>query len=993
VDPSTPEKGDALSSKWYLRPQVLVAAGIFVLTLAVYAVTLGPTTDFWDCGEFITTSHIVGVPHQPGTPLYVLVGRVFDVLIGNPEIGEPALRTAWAINFMSAFFSALAVMMVYLVIWEISRRVHPDAVLFAHVGGVVGALFLAFSETFWNNAIEAEVYGLAAFMIALLTWLAIRWHEKMELPGSTNLLLLVVYLLGLGVGFHLGSLLVYPGIFMLVFLMAVNNRTSLPWIDLMIMSVGLAIFLLSTMSKNNVLILILLAGYLVVVIARAVQGHRFALWGSGLFFLGLTVHIMMMIRAGADPEPFINQTAPDNFSTLMSVIRREQYPTLSNLDRKAPLLWQFGYYYKFLLKQFYFLGNGTGGLSVASTVIGPLLLAVVGLVQGIRRAWPLMVVPVVNYLVNGELLTLVLNFSAQEVRDRDYFYFAAFLFFAVFIGIGASSLLRFYVGKEGPCAAALEKAGQSWRKGVHQIGTSPLVLVTAAVLVIIAIVPITPGHTKFFEHDRSENRIAHEYAWNILAGLDEHAIIFTNGDNDTFPIWYLQAVEKFRTDVTVVNLSLINLPWYIHQLRNGDPALELGLSAEEIDAINDRAIGYQEMFRDLREGKIGLRLPRTDQQIEAMSQKEREEFLLACIWELKNGDMNKVLRKTRPTPSVSRYVQMVLYESLLVKEYIVPQIIAANKGGPGRPVFFAVTIPQENMENYFSRLQMEGMAYRLMDQPSVDGLPTTDPQKVLENMLGVYRMDALMDGATEDRQATYASLADVAGDQGQLLLGQQGRQLTSDNLDLLAGMFGGKRRDVFRNQNATHLLGNYPAAFNRAGYESYQLANKVAMTDTAAYQHHLDNALVAFEACLRVDPFNAQAMEFYPLLLVQAYRDEEAKVFLGSLAGNVSPEVEQRIVVNSIQGFVRGGVTSLAMEWAAEQVAAHPDRQFYYQLQFSIFQSLGMIQEAKQVMENWTLRSGSEDPEMRRGLEEMRRTIMNEEQRKVEETVGGNIGQ
>jgi hypothetical protein len=990
---SRPGKGDALKEKWYLRPQVLVAAGIFVLTLAVYAVTLGPTTDFWDCGEFITTSHIVGVPHQPGTPLYVLVGRVFDVLLGNPDLEQPALRTAWAINFMSAFFSALAVMLVYLVIWELARRVHPDAKLFAHVGGVVGALFLAFSETYWNNAVEAEVYGLAAFMIILLTWLTIRWYERMQHGGSANLLLLVIYLLGLGVGFHLGTLLAYPGIFVLVFFMAIRKRTELPVADLVLMSAGLGIFLFSTMNKENTLILVLLGIYLTAVIVRAVQGHRFALWGSALFFIGLTVHIMMMIRAGATPEPFINQTAPDNFGTLMSVIRREQYPTLSNLERKAPLLWQYGYYYKFLLKQFYFLGNGTSGLAVASTVIGPLLLAAVGLVQGVRRVFPLILVPIVNYVVNGELLTLVLNFSDHEVRDRDYFYFAAFLFFAVFIGLGASSLLRFYVGKEGKCAAAMEKAGQSWSQAVAQVKASPLVLITAAVLVIIAVVPITPGHTKFFEHDRSENRIAHEYAWNILAGLDENAIIFTNGDNDTFPIWYLQAVEHFRRDVTVVNLSLINLPWYIKQLKYGDPALDFGMTEEEIDAINSRAIHYQELFRDLRLGKLGLRLPRTDAQIEAMSQQEREQFLLTCIWELKNGDENKVLRKTRPTPQVSRYVQTVLYESLLVKEYIVPQIIAVNQDQHKRPVFFAVTIPQENMERWFSRLQMEGMAYRLMDTPSDDGMPTTDPQRVLENMLGVYRMGALNDGDTDARQARYAAMAGVAGDQGQLLFGQQGNILAPGNLSELSTLIGNERQDVFRNANATHLLGNYPAAFNRAGYESYQMANKVALSDTAAYQKYLDNALVAFETCLRVAPYNAQAMEFYPLLLVQAYRDEDAKAFLSSLAGNVSLEMEQRIVVSSIQGFVRGGVTSLALEWVAEQITAHPDRQFYRQLQFSIFQSLGMLKEAKQVMDNWTEHSGSEDPEMRAGLEEMRRRLLQQEQEQVEETVGGTGGQ
>jgi len=838
------KKGDILKEKWFLRPQVLVAAGIFVLTLAVYTMTLGPTTDFWDCGEFITTSHIVGVPHQPGTPLYVLVGRVFDVLLGNPDITQAAYRTAWAINFMSAFFSALAVMMVYLVVWEIGRRIHPDSLLFAHVGGVVGAFFLAFSETFWNNAIEAEVYGLAAFMIILLTWLAIRWYDHLESRGSSHLLLLVIYLLGLGVGFHLGTMLVYPGIFLLVFLMAVYRRTPLSYFDWLLMSAGLAIFLLSTMTKNNALILVLLGIYLLLVIYQAVRGNRFALWGSALFFLGLTVHIMMMIRAGAHPEPFINQTAPDNFATLMKVLRREQYPTLSNLERKAPLLWQYGYYYKFLLKQFYFLGNGTSPLSIASTVVGPLLLAAVGLVQGLRRAWPLMIVPVVNYFVNGELLTLVLNFSDHEVRERDYFYFAAFLFFAIFIGLGAGALLRFYVGREGKCAVALEKAGQQWSRGVEQVKTTPLVLVTAAVLLVISLVPVLPNQTKFHEHDRSGNRIAHEYAWNILAGLDENAIIFTNGDNDTFPIWYLQAVEHFRQDVTVVNLSLINLPWYIKQLKHGDPPLEFGLTEAEIDAINDRAIHYQNLFRDLRDGKIGLRLPRTDAQIEAMSQQERENFLMSCIWEMKNGDENRVLRKTRPTPKPSRYVQTVLFESFMVKDYIVPRIIKANKGGPLRPVFFAVTIPQENMERYYSRLQMEGMAYRLMDTPYKDGMPGTAPQRVLENMLGVYRMDALMDGDSAERQAAYAEMAGLAGDHGQLLLGREGKGLEPRQFDELSAMFGRKREDVYRNANAKHLLGNYPAAFNRAGFEFYQMASRVAQTDSVAYQRYLDNALV-----------------------------------------------------------------------------------------------------------------------------------------------------
>ncbi len=970
-----------------------MAAAIFVITLTVYGITLGPTTDFWDCGEFITTSHIVGVPHQPGTPLYVLVGRVFDVVLGNADLTQAALRTAWAINFMSAFFSALAVMMVYLIVWELGRRMHPDARLYAHIGGVVGAMFLAFSETFWNNAIEAEVYGLSAFMVATLTWLAIRWYDHMAESRSTNLLLLIVYLLGLGVGFHLGTMLVHYGVFLLVFLVVATRDASLKWPDVVLMVFGLHVFLLSTMSGNNALILTLLALYLLLVVMRAVSGHRFALWGSALFFLGLTVHIMMLIRAGADPEPFINQTAPDNFETLMSVIRREQYPTLGTLTRKADIAFQFKYYYGYLLKQFYWFGDGTSVMSRATTVLVPLLLAAVGLFQGFRRVWPLMLVPVVSYLFNGELLTIVLNFSASEVRDRDYFYFGAFLFMAVFIGMGATAWLRFFQGKEGLSAEAMSKAGKIWSRGVEQVKPSNLVLAAGVVLVAFSLAPITPGHTKFFEHDRSENRIAYEYAWNILAGLDENAIIFTNGDNDTFPIWYLQAVEHFRRDVTVVNLSLINLPWYIKQLSNGETPLDMGLNEVQIDDINTRALHYQQLFMDMREGRIGLRLPRSDAQIEAMDQREREQFLRSCIWELKNGDEDKVLRKGRPTPQLSRYVQTVLFESMLVKDYVVPQIVAHNKNHQDRPVFFAVTIPQENMERWFPSLQMEGMAYRLLDTPSEDGMPRTDPQKVMENMLGVYRMGALTTGDTPQRRATYAEMAGLLDDQGQLLLGQEGNDLDVQQLSVLATAYGDKREDVYRNTNARHLLGNYPASLNRAGYVFYQKANQTAPSDTATYRNYLDRALVAFEACLRLEPENQQAMEFYPLLLVQNYRDEDAKAFLNGLYGRVPQPVEEQVVTTVMRGILGGGVAELALDWAEERVIAHPQRLFYRQVLFTIYTSLGQLAEARRVMDDWTALSGQEDPAMRQGLEQLQQKYREMEQKQVQEKVGEALGQ
>jgi len=608
------------------------------------------------------------------------------------------------------------------------------------------------------------------------------------------------------------------------------------------------------------------------------------------------------------------------------VIRRAQYPPLNPFSRQAPLLWQFKYYYNFLFQQFYFLGPGHGLLTAATTFLGPVFLALLGLFHGLRRARPLIFVPLVNYVINGEILTLYLNFTDHEVRDRDYFYFAAFMFFAVFIGLGASALLRYITGAEGRTAEEMEGAGEDFRLAPRVRIPAPAVA-GAVVVLLMAVLPIAPGQTKWFEHDRHENRIGYEYAWNILAGLDENSIVFTNGDNDTFPIWYLQYVEHFRTDVTVVNLSLVNLPWYIKQLKHGGLAMER--NDEQIDALRHRLI------TDEKTGK---------------------------------------------------------QELVMIKDYVLYDVIKTNAENEKRPVFFAVTIPQENMKRYFPYLQMEGMAYRLTDTKGPDGMPGTDPDKVMENMMGVYRMGAIMTGDTPARQRRYAEMAGRASDTGPVRLGVTGRNLAPAQHDTLMDMLGEERTDVYRSDNAVKLLGNYPVAFSRAGYEEYQRSSKVAMTDTTAYKQDLHLALTSFAASLAVEPFNPQALEFYPLLLVQAYRDQDAKDFLASLHGNVPKDVEERTIYSALRGFVRGGVPELAFEFLDEQIAAYPDRQYFYQAEFSLYQALGAYREAQGVAEAWQKQSGTADPEMVKALEQMRTDALKREQQRIEDAAKGQSG-
>ncbi len=189
----------------------------------------------------------------------------------------------------------------------------------------------------------------------------------------------------------------------------------------------------------------------------------------------------------------------------------------------------------------------------------------------------------------------------------------------------------------------------------------------------------------------------------------------------------------------------------------------------------------------------------------------------------------------------------------MIKDYVLYDIITTNAEGEKRPVFFAVTIPQENMKRYFPYLQMEGMAYRLMDTKGPDNLPGTDADKVMENMLGVYRLGALMTGDTPARQRRYAEMAGRVSDSGPVRLGVEGRNLAPAQCDTLMDMLGEQadRRLPHRQRRAT-CWATTPRPSTAPATRSYQLASKVAMSDTTAYQQALHVALTAFDASLAV---------------------------------------------------------------------------------------------------------------------------------------------
>jgi tetratricopeptide (TPR) repeat protein len=235
-----------------------------------------------------------------------------------------------------------------------------------------------------------------------------------------------------------------------------------------------------------------------------------------------------------------------------------------------------------------------------------------------------------------------LNFSASEVRERDYFYGPAFYFFAVFIGIGAAWLL----------ASIAERVRGRGKEAFSCV-------VPAGALIVI--LSILPARHNWFTHDRSNNYLAQDYAYNMLAGLEPDAIIFTNGDNDTYPLWYLQQVERFRTDVRVANLSLLNTDWYLRQLRDRDPRAPLSLTDGEIARMRPIA---------LKGGGIAWKRDQAVQRIVTESNWKRPIYFAVTvpleIWQpyARHLEMQGIARRLVPVEGEDRINEYLLARNL-----------------------------------------------------------------------------------------------------------------------------------------------------------------------------------------------------------------------------------------------------------------------------------------------------------------------------------------
>jgi len=556
------------------RGNTLFASLVFLFTLAVYTITLTPNVPFWDGGEFIATSFILGIPHAPGTPLYVLIGRVFSLL----PLGNVAER----VNWISALSSALSLLFLYLITVKISRKVfpwedHPVHRWIAYLAGVVAALIAGFATTFWDNAIEAEVYASSCFLMAFVVWLALRWEERLDEGSEDGLLLVITYLVGLGIAIHLGVALAAWAAVIFVFLCRPAYLTRWNYLGWGVVTLSLATGIHRAAFAVAPAILILTLG----VWLLTGKFRKLAFWASILFMAGVSVHLYLIIRANLDP--IINEAAPKTWDALWKMLIRDQYKPPPIWDRKA----SWGYQLDFMWLRYMWWNFSTWGGQVGENyvfrdflrgILQPaILLSVVGTVVHFVRARRTAVLLGVLFVLLGPAMAVYLNFRVGEVRERDYFFVQNFMFMAIWTGLGAAWFVNW---------AREQFSGPVGRKGA-------LAAACAGVLVV-ALVPVKEN---WHSHDRRGFMVANNYAYNMLVDLEPNAIVFTNGDNDTFPLWYLQEVEGVRKDVRVVNLSLLNTDWYIKQLRDLKPKVPITWTDDQIANVRP--------YRD-KDGRIWL---------------------------------------------------------------------------------------------------------------------------------------------------------------------------------------------------------------------------------------------------------------------------------------------------------------------------------------------------------------------------------------------------
>jgi len=697
----------------------LSATFVLIFSFIVYFMTMAPTVSFWDSGEFIAASFKLAIPHPPGAPLYLLVGRIFSIL---PIFEDIARR----VNFISTISSALTVFFLYLISVHVIKNYLKPREGFGryipYLASTIGSLTFAFTNSFWFNAVEAEVYASSMLFTSLVIWLIFRWSERSDEIGNEKYILFIFYLVGLAIGVHLLNVLTLPTVFLIIFYKKYKvNLTNLVYLALVgILLTGLVypgvvkgVPLIADIAGFMGLAIALIT--LILVWAWAVRNkrHVWALMSMMLLLLtiGYSTYLMIYIRSNLDPN--IDENDPETIEKLLSYLNREQYGKQS-FDRyqawqqspnkqKYSSAWDFFWdyqinymYVRYLLWNFVGKHINQRDVDFARLWGIPFLLGLLGAYYHFRRDWKYALAIFVLFFMTGLAIVLYLNQPDPQPRERDYSYVGSFFAFSIWISVGV--------------AVILEWLSKNLFRSRSAFATS------FAALVLFLISPVNALVKNYDMQDRTGNYVAWDYSYNMLVSTEPNGILFTNGDNDTFPLWYLQEVEGIRPDVRVANLSLLNTNWYIKQLKEKEPKVPISLSDKDIERI--MPIPWP------KKRKIEIDIPKT---LKFDEWKEYKDYFRLGIDKL-------------PDKMVFDLGPKIFGRYLRVQDYMILNILVSNRFR--KPLYFAVTVSQDNLldglQNY---LRMDGLVYKIIPVPNW----RMDPEKIYDNLMNKFKFRNLND--------------------------------------------------------------------------------------------------------------------------------------------------------------------------------------------------------------------------------------------------------
>ena len=342
-----------MTDKDFSRYNLIAGWLVFAIALVTYSLTVEPTVSFWDCGEYIATSARLEVGHPPGAPFFQMMGAFIAAFAPNSD------KIALMVNYMSVLSSAFTVLFLYFIIVNLTKKIalreattlNQSQTIIVMGSGVVGALAYTFSDSFWFNAVEAEVYGMAMLFMSAMFWLGIKWTDSLHEPRGDRWLLLISLVVGLSFGVHFMALLTIPAIGMLYFFNSNYKKTVVNFILANVISIAILLLIFKlilpyTLAYFGYLEVFfvnsfgmpfnsgtIIAGLSVIAffyfsLNYAYKKNKVRLQTGILcllfIFIGFSSWLMIPIRANANTV--INENSPTDARLLLAYYNLEQYP-------------------------------------------------------------------------------------------------------------------------------------------------------------------------------------------------------------------------------------------------------------------------------------------------------------------------------------------------------------------------------------------------------------------------------------------------------------------------------------------------------------------------------------------------------------------------------------------------------------------------------------------------------------------------------------------